>query len=189
MALRSFDERVFRIALYALLILPGCAKYPVNPPLRRISLSQGYRYRNLKDTLGEGPANRDFVIVTLSGGGIRAAALAYGVLAHLDEARINREQTLLDKVDVISSVSAGSFAAAYYGLFGKERFLRRFKIDVLYRHITRDLVLRLLAPWNWIRLTSPDFGRSDLVDEYYDRNIFEGRTFAAMPLKAPVYHH
>lgn len=178
-------KRIPTTTLCIAVFLTGCAKYPVNPPLRRVSLSEGYRYSNLKDSGIAAGAKENFVILTFSGGGIRAAALAYGVLAKLDAARIGPGRTLLDEVDVISSVSAGSFTAAYYGLFGKERLFRRFKTDVLYRDITTQLLLRLLAPWNWPRLLSPDFGRSDLVDEYYDRHIFEGRTFASMPLRRP----
>ncbi len=174
------------MALCAILFAMGCAKYPVNPPLRHVNMSEGYRYNNLKDSGSQDEAKENFVILTFSGGGTRAAALSYGVLAHLNEARIRRDRdTLLDEVDVISSVSAGSFTAAYYGLFGKARFFRQFKKDVLYRKIERDLLLSALAPWNWIKLASPYFGRSDLADRYYDRNIFEGRTFADMPRRRP----
>ena len=57
--------------------------------------------------------------VAFSGGGTRAAAFSYGVLEKLRDTWlvINGEETrLLDEIDVISSVSGGSFTAAYYGL-------------------------------------------------------------------------
>jgi NTE family protein len=53
--------------------------------------------------------------LTFSGGGTRAAALAYGVLKELKETTIvsgGQRIRLLDEVDSISSVSGGSFTAA-----------------------------------------------------------------------------
>jgi NTE family protein len=168
----------------ATLALAGCA-YPKNPQLDRVDSCTGYRFNNLTQN---DPRNTDdtFIILTFSGGGTRAAALAYGVLEHLRQTPIDGgRKRLLDEVDVISSVSGGSFTAAYYGLFGEQQFFEKFKDAVLHRRIETDLILRILAPWNWPRLLSPWFGRSDLADEYYDRNIFEGRTYAAMPLRRP----
>ena len=37
-----------------------------------------------------------------------------------------------------------------------------------------------MNPVNWVRLFSPDFGRSDLAAEYYDEYIFDGGTFGDM---------
>ncbi len=173
------------ITLCAALVLTGCATFQKNPPLSKFDPTSGYRYTTLNETDAKNTENA-FIILTFSGGGTRAAALAYGVLEHLRQARIDGgRKTLLDEVDVISSVSGGSFAAAYYGLFGEEAFFRDFREAVLNRKIECDLVLRVLAPWNWPRLLSPWFGRSDLATEYYDRHIFAGRTFADMPRKRP----
>ena len=120
----------------------------------------------------------------MSGGGTRAAALAYGVVEQMSSARLDRSgRTLLDEVDVISSVSGGSFTAAYLGLFGKDKFLQSFELDVLERQIKRDVLLRAAAPWNW-----PDmllYGRSDVAERYYNDYIFGRRTFADMPLRRP----
>ena len=172
----------FSIAIF----VAGCATYPVNPPLQKYNPAQGYRYENLTTTDPNENSEETFLILTFSGGGTRAAALSYGVLEHLREAHIaGGRKTLLDEVDVISSVSGGSFTAAYYGLFGEKKFFRDYKEDVLHRRIEHDLLLRVLAPWNWPWLISPYFGRSDLADEYYDRYIFEGSTYAQMPAKRP----
>src|SRR5690349_5151876 len=59
--------------------------------------------------------------VAFSGGGTRAAALSYGVMQELRDTRVRidgKEQRLLDAINVISSVSGGSFTSAYYGLYG-----------------------------------------------------------------------
>jgi hypothetical protein len=94
-------------------------------------------------------------------------------------------ERLLDEVDVISSVSGGSFASAYLGLFGPERFIREFPDAVLHRKLESGLLLRILAPWNWPRLLSPRFSRSDLATEYYDRTIFDHETFQSLRGKRP----
>ena len=63
--------------------------------------------------------------MTFSGGGTRAAALAYGVLEALRDTTLEwrgRKVSLLDEVDVISSISGGSFPAAYYALRGEKIF-------------------------------------------------------------------
>lgn len=172
-------------AVFALFFVTDCGLYRVNPPLSRNDLTakRGYRYRNLTET----PANnteKNFIIITMSGGGTRAAALAYGVVEHMSREKLDRSgTTLLDEVDVISSVSGGSFAAAYMGLFGKDKFLQDFPLDVLERQTERDVLIKAAAPWNW-----PDmllYGRSDLAEKYYSDHIFDDRTYADMPRRRP----
>jgi len=167
------------IAICAALVVTGCARYPVNPPLHYFDTSKGYRFHNL--ALGEKNTDDTFIIVSLSGGGTRAASLAYGVLQTLRGVRIDGgEKTLLDEVDAITAVSTSSVAAAYYGLYGEEAFFRDFKDEFLYKKIQRGLILRTLAPWHWPRLLSPYFGRSDLAEEYLDRRLFRGQTYGDM---------
>lgn len=180
--------RARAIALVAaLFLLVGCATYPVNPCLTTWDPTHkaGYRFRGLADDGGR--ADHTFVVLALSGGGTRAAALAYGVMQELSTAKLKgRGETLLDEVDVISAVSGGSFAAGYYGAFGKKAFLADFPKEVLYRPIERDLILQILAPWNWPRLLSWWYGRSDLADRYYDREIFAGKRFGDLPRVRPL---
>ena len=60
-------------------------------------------------------SNEVTMVLALSGGGTRAAALAYGVLEAMRDTTVNldgRSQRLLDEIDVISSVSGGRFTAA-----------------------------------------------------------------------------
>lgn len=172
------------LLLLAALLVPGCKSYPVNDWLRKgVDPGRGYRYANLDP--GEGNTESNFLLLTFSGGGTRAAALSYGVLSVLRRAHPRGEadattSSLLEEVDVISSVSGGSFAAAYYGLFGPQRFFSEFESAVLERKIERDLILRILAPWNWPALLSYKYGRSDLAARYYDEEIFEGRTYGSM---------
>jgi predicted acylesterase/phospholipase RssA len=171
-------------AALALLVLAGC--YRVNPQLARpFNDAYGYRFANLGDAAEQDRDDDTFIVLTFSGGGTRAAAFAYGVMEALHGTTLGDGRTMLDEVDVISSVSGGSFTAAYYGLFGPEQFFARFRDDVLYRKIERDLILRVAAPWNWPLLLSPYYARGDLAAAYYDSAIFEGRTFDSVPRHRP----
>ena len=158
----------------------GCASYPVNAPLDSFDPETGYRFSRLvpnpQSNPDENPDER-FVILTFSGGGTRAAALAYGVLEQLSRTEIDGgKRTLLDEVDVISSVSGGSFTAAYYALF-RDKLFDSFEEDFLKRDVQGAIAWRLFSPWNLIRLASPWFSRIDLAAEYYGRHIFDKKTY------------
>jgi NTE family protein len=115
--LRSARQRFCFLLLCAL--TSACAHYPRNDPLQSYRAEQGYRFDALRD--GDNNTDSLFLCLALSGGGTRAAALAYGVMRRLDEVTITwkgKERRLLDELDCISSVSGGSFTAAYYALFG-----------------------------------------------------------------------
>ena len=162
-----------------LLSLQGCAHYFVNA--EKATTPQGQEYRFNPEATGNN-TNSLFICLAFSGGGTRAAALSYGVLEKLKKTRITWkgvEKNLLDEVDCISSISGGSFTAAYYGLFG-ERIFSDFRGRFLDADIQGALAGSLLNPVNWFRLASPYFGRIDLAAEYYDEAIFEGKTFAAL---------
>jgi NTE family protein len=166
------------------LMLAAAACYPANRRLERHDVRGGYRYENLTATPATN-TEKTFVILTFSGGGTRAAAFAYGVLEELGATDLGGGRTLLDEVDVISSVSGGSFTAAYFALVGSEEFFDTFPDAVLYRQLESGLILRLLAPWNWPKLLSPRYGRSDLADQYYGAKIFRRRTFGELAARRP----
>ncbi len=158
------------------LLFAGCAHYPPNAPLARHAPEQGYRFANLAS-----PPDTDeiLLILTFSGGGTRAAALAYGVLEELAATtwqRNGKTLRLLDEVDIISSVSGGSFAAAYYALHG-DRMFDDFQAVFLKRDVQGDITRKMLAPYNLARASSPKFGRIDLLAEYLDAEIYGGSTY------------
>ncbi len=167
---------VHRIALASLcLVAAGCAHYRLNERLHQVA-QEGYRFDAI-----EAGSNSDslFICLTFSGGGTPAAALAYGVLSKLASVTVHWDgQTirLLDEVDCISSVSGGSFTAAYYAIYGDAIF-KDFGDRFLYRNIEMDLLKRVLSPVNWVRLASPYFSRIDLAAELYDETIFGRQTF------------
>lgn len=162
-----------------ILTLQACAHYPVNAPKESGKTTSAYHFNpqaegNNTDSL--------FVCLAFSGGGTRAAALSYGVLEQLRATRITwkgTEKSLLEEVDCISSISGGSFTAAYYGLF-RDRIFEEFRDKFLNVNVQRALLWRLINPVNWVRLASPYFDRIDLAAEYYDQHLFDGKTFEAL---------
>jgi len=164
-------------SVWIVIVVIGCAHYPVNQPLNQVDPQGGYRAR-----FAGSPGNSEnlALYLTFSGGGTRAAALSYGVLEELRKTEVvidGRKGRLLDEIDGISSVSGGSFTAGYYGLFG-DRIFEDFESKFLKKGIQGALTRRtLLNPINWFRLYSDTFDRSDLAAEYYDKHVFEGKTF------------
>jgi len=128
-----------------------------------------------------GKTRSDGLLVGLafSGGGTRAAAFSYGVLEAMADVKVGsegRETRLVDEIDAISSVSGGSFTAAYYGLFG-DRIFEDYADKFLYRNVQGHLTRSMFYPTSWGKLGSARFNRSDLAAEYYDEILFEGKTF------------
>lgn len=168
--------------LLTILFLTACtAHYMVNTQIPNVQAVDRYYLRN---QTGSQKSDELLLILTFSGGGTRAAALSYGVLKALAETQVvvgGRQHRLLDEVDVISSVSGGSFTSAYYGLFG-DRILEDFETKFLKRDVEGELALKLIAPSNWSKLASTYYDRSDLVAEYLDEVLFEGKTFGDFQL-------
>ena len=105
------------------------------------------------------------LMVSFSGGGTRAAALAFGVMQELRDTAIRtggKSERLLDQIDVITSVSGGSFTAAYYGLYG-DRLFDDFEPRFLRRNVEGGILWRLLMPHNWLRMLSPSCNRTSGV--------------------------
>ncbi len=155
----------------------GCGTYrAVNAPIEQWDASYGYRPEAVDERRRAGDV---VLILAFSGGGTRAAALSYGVLRELRDTNVSvrgERKSLLDEVDLITSVSGGSFASAYYGLFG-DRIFDDFEERFLRRNVQGSLILGLLRPKNWFRLASTLFDRTELAIELYDRKIFDGATF------------
>ena len=164
----------------------GCAHYPINQPIKEVHPNAGYRPDQVKD-----PENSDHMLLflTFSGGGTRAASLSYGVLEELKKTEVvidGKRRRLLDEVDSISGVSGGSFTAGYYGLFG-DRIFEDFESKFLKKNIQGALLWGVLNPVNWLKIFSGTFGRSDLSADYYNKYLFEGKTFGDMAArKGPI---
>jgi NTE family protein len=156
-------------------IAAGCAHWPATPPLERAGLP-GYRF---SEAARPGQSEELLVVLAISGGGMRAAALGYGALEELRRTEVTVggvKRRLLDEVDVITAVSGGTLPAVYYGLRGEKTF-EEFERRVLSRNLERELAWRVVSPGNWFRLPSATFGTSDLFAELYDETVFDDATF------------
>jgi NTE family protein len=166
-----------RAALAALALLAaGCAHWPATPPLERAG-GPGYR---MAEVSRPGQSDDLLVVLAISGGGTRAAALGYGALEELRRTEVTvdgKKRRLLDEVDVVSAISGGTLPALYYGLRGEATF-EEFERKVLWRNLESALAGRFFwPPKNWFRLPSGTFNRSDLFAELYDEDVFGGATF------------
>jgi NTE family protein len=179
MKLKSNFALACAVTLLAVLCVfaAGCAHWPATPRLEKAG-APGYR---LDEVVRPGQSDDLLVILAISGGGTRAAALGYGVLEELrrTEVTVNGvKRRLIDEVDVISAVSGGTFPATYYALRGEKTF-DEFETKVLSREFETELAKRIiLNPVNWFRLPSGTFGKSDIFAELYDETVFDHATFA-----------
>lgn len=167
----NVTSKVARLATVCVL-LGGCAHWPATPRLEKVGAPPAPVSR-------PGQSDDMLVVLAISGGGTRAAALGYGVLEELRRTEVmvdGVKRRLLDEVDVISAVSGGTLPATYYGLRGEKTF-EEFEARVLARNLERELALRIANPVNWFRLPSGTFGKSDLFAELYDETVFDHATF------------
>jgi len=160
------------------LALSACATRPINPPLAHFEPHAGYRWANRPDL----PRNdrETLLLLAFSGGGMRAAAFSYGVLEELRRTPVGLPamgHSMLSEVDLISGVSGGSFTALAYAL-EDERLFDSYPQDFLYRDVESALLGRLFDPVTWPSTLSSGYGRSELAEQYYDRILFHGATFA-----------
>ncbi len=170
------------VALAALAALGGCATRPVNPPLTDASLEKGYTFQAYmqKSEHQSYKSNEILVILAFSGGGTRAAAFSYGVLEFLWRTEAigpkGNKIRLIQSVDVITGVSGGSFTALAYGLYGDKLFAD-YEQRFLKRDVQGELLARSVNPFNWGKLSSTAWGRSELAADYYDEILFNNATF------------
>jgi len=177
----SFGSGVMRARALActcvLAVLAGCASRPINPPLAKYEHDYGYRISNWPATRGDPEFG---LIVTMSGGGTRAAALAYGVLEELRRTPVPSTvpgRTMLDEVKVVTGVSGGAFTALSFALYGDALF-SDYEKRFLKRDIQGELIGRLASPLYWPSLASRGYTRTELAADYYDEILFKGATFA-----------
>lgn len=164
----------------------ACAHYPINPELKQApNLEHGYRWATTDIPDSD---KSTFIILTFSGGGTRAAGFSYGVLKKLDTIDTKDGKKLLDHVNVISSVSGGSFTSMYYGLHGRQGFAK-FESDFLRQNIEGQLFhSAFLSPNVFKLLFSPNFHRIDVASELYDQVLFKDKTFKDLLDEQPKWH-
>jgi NTE family protein len=173
-------QNLQRMAICLLMALTGACSTTYkteNQAITEVDENSGYRRFDHDKAMDVGDTR---LLLAFSGGGTRAAALSYGVMQELRDTLVesdNKTVRLLDEVDTISSVSGGSFTAAYYGLFGDGLF-ESYEEDFLRRDVQKSLIKGVLNPMNWMKGAFSGFDRKEMAIEYYDQNVFKGATFA-----------
>lgn len=144
-----------------------------------------YAMRNIKQA---GNSDSLFVVMSVSGGGYRAAAMGYGVLSALRDTAIEwegAEKSLLDELDVMTGVSGGSLLVGYFMSYGQDTF-NSFERNVLGLDLQSSLLARTLSPRGLWRQTSRRFGRSDILQELLNEKIFHGKTYGEVARQRPM---
>lgn len=118
--------------------------------------------------------NKLQIALTFSGGGYRAAAFHLGALSYLHAVKIGEEDTLLNHVAVLSTISGGSITGLRYmqGLCHREPF------EDICRDVYRFLTEADLATEALCRLSQHEDGRPvsliRTMADVYDRELFKG---------------
>ena len=166
------------VTTIGLALLQGCASRPINEPIAHVEAESGYSVvKHVAQRPNHDPST--LLVLAFSGGGTRAAAFSYGVLEELRRTPIvidGHQRRMLDEVDIITSVSGGSFTSLAYALYG-DRLFSEYESRFLKRNVQGELIGRTLNPLDWPKLLSPGYGRSELAAAYYDEILFDGATF------------
>jgi hypothetical protein len=175
--MRAIDTGAIRRCFgLALALLAAACAYPTrNQQATVIDESYGYRWNNLDPTGLEDT----LIVVTASGGGTRATALALSVLRGLDDIALGNGGTLAEEVDLISSVSGGSVAAGYFALTGREGF-DTLEHDFIRRNGMTPLIVGLLNPISLAGLATHGEERIDLLIDYLNKQLFHDATYQAL---------
>ena len=158
-------------ALCTLAALAACS-YPIRNEVIGAADHPKYSFGSLPP--GELPDT--LVVVTASGGGTRATALAMSVLRAMDKIKLASGHSLADEIDIISSVSGGSVTAGYFALYGTAG-LPTLENNFVRQDGMRALLVAGLNPFGLATLATPSKERIDLLVDYLDRQLFNNVTF------------
>lgn len=175
----SMAARAF-VGLVAASLIAGCTVFPfdhgtrANQPIGDGIVETRASEAIAPEALPLEPSGsgRVFIGITLSGGGSRAANFSAAALLELERMGILRHSA------VISSVSGGSLAAAYFGVEGDNS--ARWNEPELRRRLGHDFrgdwIVRWLYPHNLLRFWFTPFDRADIMKQVLDDALFDGRT-------------
>lgn len=154
----------------------GCASTPFEPAatISSVAQNEGYRANNLiNEKYRHDPL---FITVMFSGGGSRAATFGYKVLEALHEQDDGKGGHLLDHVGLTFGVSGGSVISMYYALHGADTF-PHFEDTFLRQDFQGNVIDKLFSSDYLFWLSSPEFGRGDLLARQFDEHLFHSATF------------
>lgn len=165
-------------ALGAALAISGCGAIDTTP-INVVSTRQGAPSPTYIPDAGDDGST--VVALAFSGGGMRAAAWAYGALLELDSMVIDTipyRRTLVDNVRTVAGTSGGAVTAAYLGYKGKDGY-RDFRERFLYQDAEAYMSTSILP--GTLLTTAFAGGANDRSSfaRWLDENLFDRATFAA----------
>lgn len=142
--------------------------------------------RSPSGTCTKSTYHESFVGLAISGGGSRAANFAGAVMQELSRIGV------MQHVNVISSVSGGSVAAAYY-VVHRDRLGLSSPDSVGWHEARKDLATdfrskwlrRFLRPDNLLPSVFGSVGRTQYLAEVFDDTLFGGLTMGEVPADGP----
>jgi NTE family protein len=152
----------------------SCAHYTRNKPLPATGSEAKYTLKSTRSA--QATPDSLLILMSASGGGTRAAALTFGVLSELIATPLPNGGSVADQLDIISSVSGGSFTTAYYALHGAAG-LPTFRRQFLDWNAERRLLLSVLYP-GLFKLPSKNYSRIDLAERLWTKKVFGNHTYA-----------
>lgn len=161
-----------------LMMITCCAPQQYNKPLVPSEVHPNATAPTTQD-------DRTLVFATFSGGGSRALAMGYYVCQELEKVRYSEQTNLMQEIDYASGVSGGSFVAAALPIYKND--WQRFEKTAVQKNIQGNITARLFIPWNWLFLLSAGYTRTNIASEYYDKYIFERKTFGDLAPHPKVY--
>lgn len=182
------------VSLLALLGLSGCVfigdkidegRYRFGTvPFYVYDNAQGWQNAKTPDPLKD-DVN---VVVAISGGGSRSAVFASGVLEQLAYVPDPRTpgKSVLENTRVISAVSGGSVAGAYYTLYKPDQFLstddkaaffQQFKANMTTDFTVRGFVHYITHPWEGVLRYYTRYKFAPTLANTFDDFLFKGATF------------
>jgi NTE family protein len=170
------------LLLAVLLFVVGCAgAHFENAPLRSGEANPDRR------SIDPASPDRPVILMTFSGGGSRAAALAEAVLSDMAQTAytsVDGPHVLSEDVKLISSVSGGSVTAAWFGLHrgpghwdGDLDGLRR---DFLTQDNMAALELDAVNPITWFGLVTGQSTRIEALEALFNQRLYHNATLAAL---------
>ncbi|MGE0565078.1 MAG: patatin-like phospholipase family protein [Pseudolabrys sp.] len=176
--------RVFVVVMTAVMLgVAACASVhnlPLNKPSERPFVQPpGAAVAAASERLAsKGVSDGAVIGLAFSGGGTRAAAFAHGVLQQLSKTPTRGERSgtnLLDHVGLVSGVSGGSVAAAYFGLRGQDAvgdFREKFLVKDVMGSIETGVTLGTLS-----RALGGGVNTDNKLRDWFNANLFDNATF------------
>jgi NTE family protein len=163
-------------------VLEGCAGTRIeNAPLRTGQANQERR------SLEPLSADRPTILMTFSGGGSRATALAASVLHEMAGTTYRSAGGVVPltmDVKAVSSVSGGSVTAAWFGLNRDpdhpDGRLAELRSRFLVQDNMRELELDAVDPVTWLRLAFSGFTRIEALEDLFTSTLFDHQPMSVL---------